>query len=337
MSKDVIIQEGGRGKTITADKLRTAVVGGGDCLWVPEDEVQLGEKVIDENGTYLATDDGFYGYSQVTVRGVGQAVGKDDAGNDAMAYVDPDTGQIMIDELPSELRIITPPSHGTYMDGEIISLNGMALKAYLQDGTEWGVVPVQEVLPDPMYAHFDPTHPTHTGTYDGKDYYGNSDSYVKIESITSGSFEAYEAVLGTVTGRLYCFGTAYGADSGGRGGFLCSDMPFRYRYTDQRHEWGEYSAAQKQMNERTFYLAGRNAYQSSFQPDVNAPLNDIGEAQQGENTVAYALLFGDAQESGNQTITVKWPRPGDGMELTATFTVMVAPPYDEGTDTGTGG
>lgn len=52
MSKDVIIQEGGRGKTITADKLRTAVVNGGDCLWVLEDEVQLGEKIIDENGTY---------------------------------------------------------------------------------------------------------------------------------------------------------------------------------------------------------------------------------------------------------------------------------------------
>lgn len=52
MSKDVIIQEGNRGKTITADKLGAAVVNGGDCLWVPEDEVQLGEKIIDENGTY---------------------------------------------------------------------------------------------------------------------------------------------------------------------------------------------------------------------------------------------------------------------------------------------
>jgi len=67
MSKNIIIQEGGQGKQLTADKLETNLVGGGTCYWVPEDETQLTTKTITENGTYKAVDDGYFGYSEVTV------------------------------------------------------------------------------------------------------------------------------------------------------------------------------------------------------------------------------------------------------------------------------
>lgn len=73
MSKNIIIQEGGIGKQMTVKKLKTDTVGGGSVLWVPEDEVSLGTKSISANGTYKASDDGKYGFSQVTVNVAGAA------------------------------------------------------------------------------------------------------------------------------------------------------------------------------------------------------------------------------------------------------------------------
>ena len=43
MSKNIIIQEGGNSKQFTASKLNTALVGGGSCNWVPEDEDNPGD------------------------------------------------------------------------------------------------------------------------------------------------------------------------------------------------------------------------------------------------------------------------------------------------------
>lgn len=71
MSKNITIQEGSVARTFTAAKLRTGLVSGGTCNWVPEDEaedyVSLRSKDIDENGTYYAADDGTVGYSSVVV------------------------------------------------------------------------------------------------------------------------------------------------------------------------------------------------------------------------------------------------------------------------------
>lgn len=50
MSKSIVIQEGGIGKQLTVDKLKTDLVGGGTCLWVPEDSTNLGTKHISEGG-----------------------------------------------------------------------------------------------------------------------------------------------------------------------------------------------------------------------------------------------------------------------------------------------
>ena len=84
MSKNITIQEGGIAKYITADKLKTNLVDGGTCLWVPEDDVSLGTKYITENGTYLAETDGYYGYESVTVYNIGTVYGTDDDGDDGM-------------------------------------------------------------------------------------------------------------------------------------------------------------------------------------------------------------------------------------------------------------
>ena len=67
MSKNIIIKEGGTNYQFTAKKLKTDKVGGGSVLWVPEEETVLTEKRITEEGTYRASDDGYYGYSKVVV------------------------------------------------------------------------------------------------------------------------------------------------------------------------------------------------------------------------------------------------------------------------------
>lgn len=78
MSKNIIIQEGGTNYQFTAKKLKTDKVGGGSVLWVPEEETVLKKKKITEEGTYKASDEGVYGYSevQVDVTGSGSVHGK---------------------------------------------------------------------------------------------------------------------------------------------------------------------------------------------------------------------------------------------------------------------
>jgi hypothetical protein len=67
MSKDIIIQKNGVEQELDGvTKITTPVYGGFSCVWVPEDERQLTEKIITQNGDYSAADDEVYAYSRVT-------------------------------------------------------------------------------------------------------------------------------------------------------------------------------------------------------------------------------------------------------------------------------
>lgn len=81
MPKDVIFQQKKNGKSVVGTSkqtklLRTNLQGGGTCDWIPEDETQLIPKVITQDGVYKASDEmgNIYGYSQVTVQGIGSKV-----------------------------------------------------------------------------------------------------------------------------------------------------------------------------------------------------------------------------------------------------------------------
>jgi len=67
MSKDIIIQKNGVEQALDGvAKITTSEYGGMSCTWVPEDERQLAEKIITQNGDYAAAADGVYAYSRVT-------------------------------------------------------------------------------------------------------------------------------------------------------------------------------------------------------------------------------------------------------------------------------
>lgn len=73
--KNVRAHEGGTVKDLNAvAKIKTYVAEGGFCYWVPEDGVRLTTLSVNKDGTYRASDSGYYGYSEVVVSGVGTTV-----------------------------------------------------------------------------------------------------------------------------------------------------------------------------------------------------------------------------------------------------------------------
>lgn len=147
MSKNISIQEGGLAKQITADKLKTNLVGGGSCLWVPEESINLGTKHISENGTFRANDDGYLGYSEVTVSGVGTATGRDPTtGEEKRVSVDPETGDLEETIIPESIQITTLPTKVNYTNGETIDYSGIVVHAYSSAGRDLGAVPFNELV-----------------------------------------------------------------------------------------------------------------------------------------------------------------------------------------------
>lgn len=81
MAKDIIFQTKKDGKSVVGEAkgiklLRTNLQEGGTCDWVPEDETQLIPKVITQDGVYKVSDEigDIYGYSEVTVQGIGDQI-----------------------------------------------------------------------------------------------------------------------------------------------------------------------------------------------------------------------------------------------------------------------
>ena len=66
MAKNIIVEEGGAAKLFNrVKKLRTQLQGGGTCDWIPQNEMST--KTVTDRGTYSASADGVWGYTQVTV------------------------------------------------------------------------------------------------------------------------------------------------------------------------------------------------------------------------------------------------------------------------------
>lgn len=179
--KKIILYEGGQEHIFEAKKLRTPLQEGGTCDWVPEDETDLVTKYVSKNGTYKASDDHAYGYSQVTVNVSGGSGSADSSGKptgtiapggsgSAVVGTDPETGNeqvVGVDEsgnlvntpLPSSIVIVTNPTKMVYDEGDSIVLTGAVITAKNADGTTWtnadypsGHVPIGEISVSPETA-----------------------------------------------------------------------------------------------------------------------------------------------------------------------------------------
>ncbi len=344
MSKNIVIQEGGVGKQLTADKLKTNLVGGGTCLWVPEDETILGTKIITENGTYKASDDGYYGYSEVTVSGIGTATGTDGDGDEAVAHTDPVTEELVTDKVPSSIVVVTPPTnrYGIYTDGQTIETDGMVVKAYLASGGEYGTVPLSEITMQPTTATYDEStdNPHYTG--DGIDallVQTATQNYINDPVHPGQKIEdgwVYATGLGTDSqGRRT---TAYTPQSHGPGGFLLTiynDYVYGIRIYGPDAS-GLYSASDDAQWGGWHYWGVSFGYIDKTEFRKGVAVNELHWEELPVSTVDPTTVDPESltpQQSGShQTITVSWPRPLDGKVLETTFEILVAPPYSDGSE-----
>lgn len=361
MSKNIVIQEGSIGKQVTADKLKTNLVGGGTCLWVPEDETTLGTKSITANGTYKASDDGNYGYSQVTVNVAGgsgstpggpgsSVIGRDSDGDEAVAAVD-DDGDLHTTKIPSSIAVVNPPTnpYGTYTDGQSIGTNGMEVKAYTASGTEWGIVPNDQVTLNPATAAYNASTDTH-GEADAE-FDGDYDwlSYFDIPLHLYGGFSTkdigtddtgtnYEVTMEhTLNSGGYIVGTYYGNNPV----YIAMSLngPIMWTRTTKwiiHHSDGSDTERTSTdtgtiSNTVTTLVKGTKVYCGSIQIGTSkdtiltpAMQRTSGNFQQIA-TVAFDGTLTPKPAGSLQTITVSWPRPGDGQVLETTFEIRVAP------------
>lgn len=154
------IREGGNPVYMSARLLKTNLQGGGTCLWVPEDEVNLDTKYVDHSGTYPASADDCYGYSQITVTNVDVEITQDEDGDDVAKITDGDT--VIIPKLPSSIVIDVLPNKLIYYEDQLIDYTGMVVKAYTKSGQLWtdashpnGIIPISKLTLPVTIAHAD--------------------------------------------------------------------------------------------------------------------------------------------------------------------------------------
>lgn len=346
MSKNIIIQEGGVGKAMTADKLKTDLQGGGTCLWVPEDETRLTTKYITKNGTYKASDDGYYGYSQVTVSGIGTAIGIDPTtGEPTIVYPDPETGELDYSIIPSSIAVDTPPTVLSYHDGDSINFNGIVVKGYKQSGDLWtdtdhpdGVIPANELIFPVTTAEASGSPTATSDLYCGiVKPFGFCDSVTATSNTNNRGTKRESHIETTVSGGRIA--TAY--NEGTAMHYICAsetqdnvDISQKLIYTstspdkpeDTETTWQYIMSETYEHNGKTvhYYSSGIDYKYSSGMNDVSFVstilMNNL-KSYAGE--IAWTMVYGDIEGYGTQNIPVQWARPGDAEVLETSFDITV--------------
>ena len=321
MSKDIVIQESGVAQTLNT--IRRVVTSGqksGSVDWVPEDETQLGEITIKANGDYTASEKGVYAFAKVTVNAAGKAVGKDDDGNYKVIGVD-GNGYLTEHGLPVRIEVVTPPDKTSYITLEPINTAGMVVKAYYDDDSEYGTVPRGEIKIDPIVAPSEPSGGPSVG--------GDLD----ISPLPK-PFAFTEKQSFYVDGMLYemsrqCRWTSFKNQQEGYGGAIvyAASEPFTITTHYPATTSTKY-ANSATINNKTVYWYGSVGAISDFEI-LNNYTGTSDPTLSIMQNVAWMMIYGDISEGG-QEVAVKWPRVGDGQELTSSFEITVSSPIPSG-------
>lgn len=231
--------------------------------------------------------------------------------------------------LLTSIEIITPPTKTTYETGETIDLTGAVVKAFYPDGKPWegdlthpgGLISASELVANPSTAESDtaqyPIFPSNTPeehllTWKSSGWslkrelrkYNDGLAYCALVSYRDGSYPD----------RIWnCL-------------MLLSDISGNAAKTEYREfsqgEWGAWGST------GTPYTYKGHYYDSPV--GTMGTLEEYDQKYYGffdSKSDALDAMIGDI-EAGHynhfyQDVTIKWARPGDGLELTTTMTIRV--------------
>lgn len=336
MSANTAIKEGGNPHSFgPVDYLRVASGSDQYALWVPESERVLTTKSIDKNGIYRASDDGAYGWNSVYVNvpKPESVTGKDGDGDEVVVKPDPETGVLEEEKVPSSIEITTPPTKIIYADGEAIDFTGAVVKAYLETGGEYGVVPNGEITLNPNKAVYDES------TDNGGAYASDLDTSPVSQPIATGfTAEVYgnpyydfrwesnypmallhRTDLPDDTGSVRYLGIVGAEEPGAALGVQIRTV----RSDGTVHNDPLVASRSYEHNGLTVYYGSFST--NSFSKSAIGNFIDVSGNSIHEGMIAWTLVYGTqiTPTGSSQTITVSWPRPGDGAILETTFDIIV--------------
>lgn len=340
MSQSTSITEGGKGRPF--GPVKALMVEGDDgkfYSWYPQSDKALGTLSVDKNGVYKASDKGVYGWGQVYVNvpQTDSVTGKDpDTGEEVVVRPDPETGEITETVVPVEIRVITPPTnpYGTYIDGQTITKDGMVVKAYSANGDEMQVVPIGEITINPTQAVYDESKDQPSG--------GEVDSDLITWTDQPISYSGHIHVVRSSTWEIDFYGAYFAVYHNNNNWTILAAAASPSSYTEESYNpqdpQGEKITSTHQIGGTGYTHDGKTAYYASLtfvasECSGATPVDGGGASR--DYVIAWTILYGDGERHGAgspQTITVSWPRPGDGAILETTFDILVGPRGGSGED-----
>lgn len=367
MAKNVSMQQNGVASAMSAiDKLRTQVVGGGSCTWIPEDSTRQRGIVITQNGTYEASSYSAQSFSQVVVNvpvnegggsggsgGSGAVIGRLPDGNDYQFDVD-ENGDIVQTKVPTSIRVTTPPNKVDYTEGETYDFAGIVVTAYDGNGESMGEVPFEELVFDPTIAVYGGDENEHLFTSELQTSveqpirtYGTA--MVKGSRQSGNLHQTFEYGASAANGAFmivrHCGNetTQYGEHTGLSAAFV-SREPGTVGTWYERRDWGyvqngdDNEVVIEQGTANQFTYDGKTVYWSNgFGVTVEAHVDEanprVDDRYMSEFTKedAWTIAYGtDISQTAGSGVTISWPIP-DSVTLTTTLHLNVTKnPYDGG-------
>ena len=303
MSKNTVIQEGGTPLNFSADELRTHQVGGGHINWVPKDLCRLTTKTITKDGTYMASNDGYYGYSQVSVSGIGRATGK--KGNDEYTVTTED-GILVETKIPSNIQVTTRPTITTYGDGAYIDFSGIVVTAYDGSGNSMGVIPFVELQFPITVARI-----SQSGLNSMTEIVG--DTFFRRGLPNKGEPGYYTFYWRVISAESPVY-TCTRDDSGVCYSAVFSKNYFTVKYIYQNGAGTLFPSFDEDLGLYVYWDIPSTGYSDYFAPPI------------------YTYEQIAALANDGQIIPVQWQRPGDDKILETYFTITVIPAGGHGDD-----
>lgn len=325
MAKNVVIQTDGTAVTYSGVKeIETNDPEQGRVTWIPMDETELAIKTVNKNGTYKASDDGYYGYRRfiVATNNKGKTVGTKSDGRTYAIDTDND-GWLTETLLPDNIRINPQPTKTTYQNGETISLSGAVVKAYSKDdiwegdGYSGGVIPHGELTLEPSTASGGGGGGGDATEIDVSELGYISpiiSNAVSLNDVTSYYVDPVEVIYQIDGGPV----SVYVFDGNGYA-YYVSQNPFTL-YVHRMN--GSYAGVISGRNVNGAYVASRGWM--SGRRLVDEKYSASADQAFSDTDAANVLKNGRPMGQVDQTVKVSWNRPEDEETLSTTFGITVS-------------